>query len=147
MRKRKGSSTGRRARSYKTTRSPSTRGKHTKTAHAVSVRRTTRRVYSPAIRSRDSQSLRTNRENGLHSGLRHRGTAVLARSKSAPARRLPQSVLSSRSLHENASSRKTTRGVCTRKKQERRAVIIATGYGGINNARNYRRQKKCSGTS
>lgn len=42
-----------------------------------------------------------------------------------------------------ASRKATTPGVCTSKKETRRAVIIANGYGGINNARNYRRHERC----
>ena len=61
--------------------------------------------------------------------------------KPSPARRLPASLVSARKTNEDASSRKTTK--CTQKKNVKRAVIIATGYGGINKAKRYKERKPC----
>lgn len=75
---------------------------------------------------------------------RHRDRREALRQHRQRARtRLSSSPMSLRRYNENASRNKTTRSVCARKKEARRGVIIATGYGGINGARNYKRRKTC----
>lgn len=58
-------------------------------------------------------------------------------------RRLSPGMVSARPYHEDASARQTTKQVCTRKKSVRRAVIIARGFGGKNNFRNYKEHRSC----
>lgn len=68
---------------------------------------------------------------------------VLRPGKQIPTfQRLSTGLVSTRPADENARTRSSKR--CTRSKAERRGVILATGYGGINGATNYRRSKKCS---
>lgn len=64
-------------------------------------------------------------------------------SRRGPRKGLSSVMVSLRRTDENASALQTRRSLCTRKKQARRSVIIATGYGGINGYTNYRRQKSC----
>lgn len=56
---------------------------------------------------------------------------------------LPVTLVPASRAHANASDKQTRRSLCTRKKAARRAVIIATGHGGINHVRKYRRRAKC----
>lgn len=58
-------------------------------------------------------------------------------------RRLPKSALPMATTNANAHRSKMPATPCARKKSARRAVIIATGYGGINKAKQYRRHKSC----
>lgn len=65
------------------------------------------------------------------------------RKKSTTAGLSPALVLSRRGDARQDRSETQDRTSCARRKDERRAVIIATGYGGINRAKDYRRQTKC----
>lgn len=106
----------------------------------VSARRTVRRVSRHAVSTRLPESPRK-RGDGL-SDFRSGRTSLHARRRARTG--LPAPVLSLRRRNENASSKKTTRSVCSRKRAARRAVIISTGYGGRNGATNYRKEdKKC----
>lgn len=80
--------------------------------------------------------------NELHA--RHRiRRAAMSKPREAAKRGLPAALMPVRRTDENAPDNQATRSVCTRKKASRRAVIIATGYGGINNARKYKKHRKC----
>lgn len=57
-------------------------------------------------------------------------------------KRMPRGMVSAPTRNENAPARKAT-NVCARKKSEKRAVILATGYGGINGRRNYKEHTSC----
>ncbi len=73
---------------------------------------------------------RSKRRTDLQShNLRHR-----------PTRRLQTALLSTPRRDENARSPKIR---CARNKTDRRAVLLATGYGGINHGKNYRKHKRC----
>lgn len=117
------------------------RGEPRRTLETVRERRSARQTRTIVSRGRRDQSPRRNRDE-LQTGRKHR-RANLRTSRENTARRLPRSSLPVFRRNENASDPQTTRSVCTRKKQARRAVIIATGYGGVNNQRNYRRHKQC----
>lgn len=86
-----------------------------------------------------SAKLYPQRDN-LPRGLLHRGTAVPALPR-AKKSRLPPTFLPLSRRNEKTNQSKAT--PCARKKETRRSVIIATGHGGINKARNYRKQKPC----
>lgn len=51
-------------------------------------------------------------------------------------------VLPERKPHANATSKSSRQSLCARKAKARRAVIIATGYGGINGVRTYKRRNQ-----
>lgn len=76
-------------------------------------------------------------------GLRVRRSILRPDRKKTSVARLPELVLSARPFDENAHRKTDARQVCARKKQQRRAVIIATGSGGINHAKRYRSHSKC----
>lgn len=120
---------------------PSPRRRHGQ-AQAVPSRRRIRRVHRATGRSRRTEVAGLTRDE-VPAKRRHRRDPVRSSLQPAKPSRLPTSVLRRRNYPENASQKKTTRSVCTRKKQTRRAVIIANGYGGINNVRNYRRHETC----
>lgn len=58
-------------------------------------------------------------------------------------RRLSERLVPARPHNEDAPQGTTRQKVCTRKKAARKAVIIATGYGGINHSRNYKDRQSC----
>lgn len=84
---------------------------------------------------------RSQRTNILQNRARDRRNIL--RKSSTTTRRLPAGVVPARPRYEDASTRKTTQSVCARKKQTRRAVIKATGYGGRNGFKNYKDQQSC----
>lgn len=120
------------------TRSDTPRRRHGQSS-LIPSRRRVRRLDKTPERSRSliRESLTRNR---LPDRLRDRRDNLHGRK---PVIGLPSAVLQERRLNENASRQKTTRSVCTRKKETRRAVIVANGYGGINNVRDYRSHQKC----
>lgn len=91
-------------------------------------------------RRRNTEDSATRRNEMPHKPRQRRADL---RAQRRARRRLPATGLPVRRVNENASDKQTTRSVCTRKKQARRAVVIANGYGGRNNARKYRRHTKC----
>jgi len=102
-----------------------------------------RRLASLTLRGRSSPGPRIARDR-LPDGLLYRRDSLRGNAERRSTNKgLPTSVLSLRRRDENASDNQTTRSVCTRKKATRRAVLIATGYGGINGARQYKEHKKC----
>lgn len=97
-------------------------------------RTTTSRGDSPRSVDRREQRLQSKRPK--------RRNNLSIRKRRTTENRLPASLVPSRTHNEDASSRKTE-GVCRKFKEARRAVIIANGFGGINNQRNYRPRRKC----
>jgi hypothetical protein len=110
------------------------------TATPLSKRRTQTRLLAVIERRGSTETPRPNR-NKLQNPTRHRRTPVRTLRGTRP--RLSTTLLPVRGTNENASGVQTKRSLCTRKKQARRAIVIATGHGGINHANKYRRQKKC----
>ena len=116
------------------------------------ARPTRPRAATPA-RARQSRSA-WQRADTLSSGKRassllanqRRRDALHKQRNRAAASRLSAGLVPARTHNEDASSRKTA-GLCRRSKEERRAVIIATGKGGINGARVYRARRKCGTNS
>lgn len=110
-----------------------------------------RRVY--AKESVVRRSIRRSRETVGQSTSRIRarlrdarlvhGGDNLPQSKPRPARRLPQRPLSLAKTNAIAHREKMPPTACARRKQERRAVIIAKGFGGINRVKDYRRHRAC----
>lgn len=117
------------------------RGAAGNTTTSVLPRRPRRRLSSATVSSRSSPNLRNDR-NQLSNRLRDRDRDMRTR-RSAKPKRLPPLVVSLQKSNENASGNKTTRRVCTRKKETRRAVILQNGYGGINGFRNYKKRSTC----
>lgn len=78
----------------------------------------------------------------VRAGLRDRRNKMLARKKATRSPGLSAALVPSRRTDADARSR-PSKLRCARKKEVRRAVIIATGHGGRNGVRNYRRQQKC----
>lgn len=111
------------------------------TAKRVRTRRTKRRVLSGAEPG-GYPLIERKRRDRVPDRLGERRRGDLRRNRRA-RQGLSPVLVSVRRTDENASGRQTTRSVCTRKKAARRAVIIATGYGGRNGARRYKRQEKC----
>lgn len=87
----------------------------------------------------DTSVRRTSR---VSSRLRDRRARVLASRKTAATKRVPSSVVSTLRAHEDAP-RKSAAKACTRRKETRRAVIMATGYGGRNGVRRYAKRRPC----
>lgn len=76
----------------------------------------------------------------IRDGIRRSGLRPFSR-RSADG--LSKRVVSPRRRDETSRRKAATPRVCAEKKQARRAVIIAKGYGGLNGATDYRRHKKC----
>lgn len=110
-------------------------------SNIVRARPSTRRVSGRTVTSRRVASSWQTR-NQLRDPTRIRRARVLSQRGRTRARLSP-ALMPVRRSNENASRNETTRSVCTRKKQARRAVIIATGYGGRNGRRDYRQRSKC----
>lgn len=149
MRRRKSRSTGARARKYS---GPARQGpravpgtrrstprRETRTSPLVSSRRSHRRLSGTPEPSA-GLALTRRRRDGLPDRLRNRRAALYAQRRTREG--LPLGVLSTRRPDENASSGKTRRSLCTRKKAARRHMIIATGYGGRNGVRTYKKERK-----
>lgn len=148
MRRRSGRRTERRTRSFskravRKARRSTSRGEDTRKSGALRARRNKRVVPDVSERRRRPGRKRETR-NEVSRRDSDRRPAV--RTQRTTARRLSPGGLFLGRRNENASSRKTTRSVCTRKKAARRAVIIASGYGGRNGARNYKRHESCGST-
>jgi hypothetical protein len=79
--------------------------------------------------------------NKLSAQSRNRRANLRPQRRAEP--RLSAGVVPVSRFNEHASRVETTRSVCTRKKEARRAVIIATGHGGINGQRQYKPRRKC----
>lgn len=143
MRKRKRGSTGAKARRYEPATQPA-RSDSPRRRHGASSLVPSRRPLD-RIRSRTERRRRTIVSRTLRDDVP--GQRQFRRDDLQPRRRsrsgLPATTLSLRRPNENASREKTSGKLCTRKKEVRRAVIMATGYGGINNARNYRKHEQC----
>lgn len=89
---------------------------------------------------------RSNRESdsGTQAMLRRLGDRrAPLRRKPSTKPRLQESLLPARHRNEDASSSKTGHRQCAQKKQKRRAVILAAGFGGRNNFRNYKEHRSC----
>lgn len=144
MRRGRGRSTGRRTRGSKAPRAKVARG---------AARASKGRAGSPAQRARKrsrvnravrhGESARRERASGMQGQRLHGRAGLQASRRRSSGRRLPEGVvpafLSDARKKDSAVSRRT----CAGKKQVRRAVIIATGYGGVNGAREYARRKSC----
>jgi chemotaxis response regulator CheB len=111
-----------------------------RTLETLSERRSRRRLVASPKRVQDSANSRR-KANRLPDRILDRRTRLSPQRSTRP--RLSNTVLQVRRTDENASARQTTRSVCTRKKEARRAVIIATGNGGINGVRNYKKHRRC----
>lgn len=107
---------------------------------ALAARRGDRRVHRRPIGRRTLIGAGV-AGDGMPTG--HRQRRANLQSQRKPRSGLSPASLSLRRTDAPASRVETTRSVCTRKKEARRAVIIATGYGGINNQTNYRKRKSC----
>ncbi len=142
MPKRSRKSTGRRTKSSSKRRSRrGTASRREPTAEtAVRQRRSDRHLPSASELRRTPLRSRTERDT---MPVRARDRRNRLRPSKRARRRLSHLGLSLRRPNENASDNQTALRVCTRKKETRRAVIIATGHGGINGQRNYRRRKSC----
>lgn len=150
MRRRSRRSTGARARNYRdasasrgapgsvSTRRDTTRGTLGQ-MEAFPKRRSERRVPYTVIRSRSSGREGRSGDELYHAPLRR--NRVLSQRSTGP--RLSASLVPVRRANENASGDQTRPGLCTRKKAARRAVIIATGYGGKNGFRDYKPKEIC----
>lgn len=75
--------------------------------------------------------------------LRVRRTTLLPRERAPGVIGLPPPVLRESRSREHASKDSTKPTACTRRKEERRSVIIATGHGGRNGVRDYKPRRKC----
>lgn len=112
----------------------------TTTSRAVRSRRSVRRVLTSSEPSVGLTLARKDRDK-MPSRRRNRRAGMSTRRLTDEG--LPAGILSLRRSNENASANQTRRSLCTRKKAARRHMIIATGYGGRNGVKNYRRQDKC----
>lgn len=121
---------------------PNTTRRRPEQARSVLARRTTGRLSDSLIRGRRTEGPRkiTDRVLDRH---RDRRAPLRPQLETSRQKRLSGSSMPVRRDNAYASARQTRQSLCTRKKAARRAVIIATGHGGINNVRNYRRQSKC----
>lgn len=93
-------------------------------------------------RRRDPTLSRRTRTQRMQRRFLDRGAALRSRRGTATKSGLPKRLLPARTLNEDAPSGKAA-GVCRRAKETRRSVIIATGYGGVNGFRDYKRRKSC----
>lgn len=141
MRKRKSRSTEAKARKSKRskTRRNTPRQRH-EPLEALRMRRANRRPTLAARASRSIDGTRPERDPLSPGPLIRRATL---RGPLSTRTGLPTTLMHARRSNENASGNKTRPSLCTRKKAARRAIIIATGHGGRNNARNYKEHKKC----
>lgn len=71
------------------------------------------------------------------------GRRDLRARKKAAVHRVSRGILPMATRTEDASASRSTRSVCTRRKQVRRAVILANGKGGLHGRRQIRRSRKC----
>lgn len=156
MPRRKSRSSGARARRSKTPRRPGRQPKATTvssigrntprqrlgTRKTVPKRRAVHRLSDTSEPSRGAESPRRRRDEML-ARQRDRRATLRARRTPSPFG-LQATRMWFRDSDENASGKKTRRGLCARKKKAsgiRRAVIIANGYGGINGAVKYAARK------
>lgn len=143
MRKRSGKRTGRHTRKFDSTAS-SRRGKLTKSptrSKWISYTAAARRGRKAVGRKTESERFEGNTVPGRRLD---RGENLLAQGR-AKRRRLSSGSVQVARRNENAYHKKDTSPKlgCARKKEIRRAVVIATGYGGRNNFVNYKRAQKC----
>ena len=161
MPRRKGKSTGRRTKGYSQNRprwdSPgrrpdisernrrrARRAVPSTAEKPVLTRRRKRRISRSPESARAAQIPRRNLRRGLRQdGLLDGGTTLQVRQNRTPSRRMPRGILPPRSLDASTRRMATTQGVCAAKKDTRRGVLIATGYGGVNGFRNYRKHSRC----
>jgi hypothetical protein len=113
--------------------------RQTRQSPALSPRRTDRGLPAALEPSRVISRPRRTRNRLLDDA----GRRSRLRSQRSSRPRLSAGLVQARRADGNASARQTRQSLCTRKKATRRAVIIATGHGGINGKRNYARRKKC----
>lgn len=118
---------------------PARRASPRRRAARLTLTETTRRTQTPTRRRTRPHTRYARTSGGLQDRPRNRRDSL---QRAATRRRVPKLVLSTRLRDEDAPSNKAT-SVCARKKSTRRAVVIANGYGGINNARQYRKHKSC----
>lgn len=151
MPRKRGRSTGRRtSRSRRTTttqKSLRSAGQSTprlrrKPESIISERRTIRRRADDPIVRRDTPRA-INRRDTMPRRLLDRRDPVHRRSSIVTKEGLPVALLRTRKRDEKQDSMATKNRLCKRKKEVRRAVILASGRGGINHSRNYRRSKTC----
>lgn len=114
--------------------------RQTRQSKALSTRRRVNRLSRNVESSRGIEGSRR-RRNKLQARPRKRRNALRTLGR-APLRLSPALVQVQRP-YENASDKQTKRRLCTRKKEARRGVILATGHGGINGKKNYRRHQRC----
>lgn len=114
------------------------------TARTLARRRTATKLPARTRSQDDSPSARPGRISALLASGRpadRRRKVAVRKPRRATRTGLPEYILPPRRDDENARSRSPTR--CARKKEVRRGVIIATGYGGLNHTRNYKEHRKC----
>lgn len=105
------------------------------TPHAVHARRSNRRIPAKTISRGPTESPHPKR-NRLPRKLNDRRNNL--RPKRSTALRLPTTLLPLRRPNENASRNKTKNFLCTRTAKTRRAIIIRSGFGGINGYLKYK---------
>lgn len=81
--------------------------------------------------------------NRLPDGSRNRRNTLPTRRKITADARLPTARLFTPERDGLASPKETKLGACAARKETRRSVIIATGYGGRNGVRDYDKRRKC----
>lgn len=94
-----------------------------------------------ARRSRDTLVQSTLRGELRRPRSLNRRTRLLSQHRTQ--KRLPKSLLPLARPYAIAHRETVPPKACARRKSERRAVIIARGFGGINHARKYREHTKC----
>lgn len=153
MRRKSRGSTGRRPSTFKQARRraeplnppnrlhTSGRGEARRTTPSVLARPTRSRIHTSSRTLRSLESQRRIRDQ-LQPRHRKRRTPM-SRPRQATQRGLPTGSMPLRRTNENASDQQTTRSVCTRTKDAKRAVILALGYGGKNGYTNYSNHRKC----
>lgn len=142
MRGRRGRSTGRRIRRSEKSRKKVARAAQgaRKDRRSASAQRAIKRSRV-VRRDRHAQGAGSRRASRLYGEPGYRRVGV--RRAVGAKRRLSPGVLPALRRDASQKDQQVSRRVCARAKQERRAVIIATGYGGRNGARDYARRKSC----
>lgn len=92
-------------------------------------------------RGRDSLGEGTDRSGVSRPRSPDRRASLLAQKRAKKG--LPKPVLQMAVPNAIAHRKKMPATPCARRKTERRAVLIAKGFGGINKVRNYREHRKC----
>lgn len=107
-------------------------------------RRTKRQasLRSNLSRYRHDETPEAQRAYRLSGRLRNRGNLVQQPPRTVK-RRVSPAVLPARAALEDAPKQKASRRDCARKKDTRRAVLLARGFGGINGRRNYAHHTRC----